>query len=415
MAVRRIGADDGRRVGLAIAGFGAVGASGWRLAGDPAGVVGIQGVRQQPGMVVPLHYTQNVLFQILAGHKPGRMVARATRRTLFLDAADAQARALAQRIEGQPHMLAQLAIAVVQNQAGLLADVAVEEIAERALADEADTSGILFLGAARSDNARAQLANSDQTQAQNRANLGARKASLSAVAAESRRAAADLQRVEELAAKGSVSLRERDQSRATSQLAKANVEKAEADIHIGEQSIKSTQVARASLEAQVKASEAQLGLAQIDLDNTVVRAPRDGQVSESSVRVGQYVAAGSQLLFLVPDKLWVVANFKETQTAHMHVGQRASFTVDALEGGRLNGRIEQIAPATGSEFSVIKVDNASGNFIKIVQRLPIRIAIAADQELAARLRPGMSVEVSVDTRAAEQAAKENAAKTGAIK
>ena len=268
---------------------------------------------------------------------------------------------------------------------------------------------------AQLDNARAQLANSDQTQAQNRANLGARKASLSAVAAESRRAAADLQRVEELAAKGSVSLRERDQSRATSQLAKANVEKAEADIHIGEQSIKSTQVARASLEAQVKAAEAQLGLAQIDLDNTVVRAPRDGQVSESSVRTGQYVAAGSQLLFLVPDKLWVVANFKETQTAHMHVGQRASFTVDALEGSRLNGHIEQIAPATGSEFSVIKADNASGNFIKIVQRLPIRIAIAADQELAARLRPGMSVEVSVDTRAAEQAAKENAAKTGAIK
>ncbi|UBB17368.1 HlyD family secretion protein [Comamonas odontotermitis] len=268
---------------------------------------------------------------------------------------------------------------------------------------------------AQLDNARAQLANSDQTQAQNRANLGARKASLSAVAAESRRAAADLQRVEELAAKGSVSLRERDQSRATSQLAKANVEKAEADIHIGEQSIKSTQVARASLEAQVKAAEAQLGLAQIDLDNTVVRAPRDGQVSESSVRTGQYVAAGSQLLFLVPDKLWVVANFKETQTAHMHVGQRASFTVDALEGGKLNGYIEQIAPATGSEFSVIKADNASGNFIKIVQRLPIRIAIDADQELAARLRPGMSVEVSVDTRAAEQAAKENAAKTGAAK
>ncbi|MFE1572673.1 HlyD family secretion protein [Comamonas odontotermitis] len=268
---------------------------------------------------------------------------------------------------------------------------------------------------AQLDNARAQLANSDQTQAQNRANLGARKASLSAVAAESRRAAADLQRVEELAAKGSVSLRERDQSRATSQLAKANVEKAEADIHIGEQSIKSTQVARASLEAQVKAAEAQLGLAQIDLDNTVVRAPRDGQVSESSVRTGQYVAAGSQLLFLVPDKLWVVANFKETQTAHMHVGQRASFTVDALEGGKLNGYIEQIAPATGLEFSVIKADNASGNFIKIVQRLPIRIAIDADQELAARLRPGMSVEVSVDTRAAEQAAKENAAKTGAAK
>ena len=266
---------------------------------------------------------------------------------------------------------------------------------------------------AQLDNARAQLANSDQTQAQNRANLGSRKASLSAVNAEARRASADLQRVEDLAAKGSVSLRERDQSRATAQLSKANVDKAQADIHIGEQSIKSTQVARASLEAQVKAAEAQLGLAQIDLDNTVVRAPRDGQVSESSVRVGQYVAAGSQLLFLVPDSLWVVANFKETQTAHMHIGQMADFTVDALEGQKLLGHIEQIAPATGSEFSVIKADNASGNFIKIVQRLPIRIAIDPGQELATRLRPGMSVEVHVDTRAAAQAAHGNTPKTGA--
>ena len=266
---------------------------------------------------------------------------------------------------------------------------------------------------AQLDNARAQLANSDQTQAQNRANLGSRKASLSAVNAEARRASADLQRVEDLAAKGSVSLRERDQSRATAQLSKANVDKAQADIHIGEQSIKSTQVARASLEAQVKAAEAQLGLAQIDLDNTVVRAPRDGQVSESSVRVGQYVAAGSQLLFLVPDSLWVVANFKETQTAHMHIGQMADFTVDALEGQKLLGHIEQIAPATGSEFSVIKADNASGNFIKIVQRLPIRIAIDPGQELATRLRPGMSVEVHVDTRAAAQVAHGNTPKTGA--
>ena len=259
------------------------------------------------------------------------------------------------------------------------------------------------------------LSNGDQTQAQNRANLDARKASLAAVDAEARRAGADLQRVEELAAKGSVSLRERDQSRATAQLAKANVQKAQADIHIGEQSIKSTQVSRASLEAQVKAAEAQLGLAQIDLDNTVVRAPRDGQISESSVRVGQYVAAGSQLLFLVPDSLWVVANFKETQTAHMHIGQAASFTVDALEGAQVSGHIEQIAPATGSAFSVIKADNASGNFVKIVQRLPIRIAIDPDQPLAARLRPGMSVEVQVDTRSAAADAERDAAKTGAAK
>ena len=252
---------------------------------------------------------------------------------------------------------------------------------------------------AQLDNARAQLANSDQTQAQNRANLGARKAGLAAVQAEARRAGADLERVEALAAKGSVSLRERDQARATAQLAQANVLKAQADIHIGEETIKSTHVSRASLEAQVQAADAQLALARIDLDNTVIRAPRDGQISEASVRLGQYVTAGSQLMFLVPSQLWVVANFKETQTAHMQIGQSASFTVDALEGQAIHGHVEQIAPATGSEFSVIKPDNATGNFTKVVQRLPVRIRIDPDQPLAARLRPGMSVEARVNTAA----------------
>ncbi|MGB3072355.1 MAG: HlyD family secretion protein [Ottowia sp.] len=252
---------------------------------------------------------------------------------------------------------------------------------------------------AQLDNARAQLANSDQTQAQNHANLGARRASLAAVRAEARRASAELERVEQLAAKGSVSVRERDQVRATAELAQANVQKAQADIHIGEQTIKSTHVSRASLEAQVKAAEAQLGLAEIDLANTVVHAPRDGQISEASVRLGQYVTAGTQLLFLVPKQLWVVANFKETQTAHMQIGQPATFKVDALEGQVIHGRVEQISPATGSEFTIIKTDNATGNFTKIVQRLPIRISIDENQPLAARLRPGMSVEVSVDTEA----------------
>ena len=252
---------------------------------------------------------------------------------------------------------------------------------------------------AQLESARAQLANASQTQAQNQANLGSRKASLLAVEAEARRAQADLQRADDLAARGSVSLRERDQARATAELANANVRKARADITIGEQTIQSTTVSRAGLKAQVQAADAQLGLAKIDLANTVVRAPRDGQLGEASVRLGQYVTAGSQLLFLVPKALWVVANFKETQTAHMDVGQPAYFKVDALDGAQLSGHIDEIAPATGSEFSVLRADNATGNFTKVVQRLPIRIAIDPDQPLAARLRPGMSVIVTVDTTA----------------
>lgn len=245
--------------------------------------------------------------------------------------------------------------------------------------------------------AQAQLANVGQTQAQNQASLSARRATLMAVQAEAQRAQADLQRADDLAARGSVSLRERDQARATSELAQANVRKARADITIGEQAIKSTTVSRAGLQAQVQAAQAQLGLARIDLANTEVRAPRAGQLSEVGVRLGQYVTAGSQLLFLVPDTLWVVANFKETQSAHMRVGQRAHLAVDALGGQRLTGYVSEIAPATGSEFSVLRADNATGNFTKVVQRLPVRIQLDAGQAAAARLRPGMSVVAQVNT------------------
>lgn len=248
-------------------------------------------------------------------------------------------------------------------------------------------------------NAVAQLNNAEQTQAQNTASVGAARANLAAVEAERARAQAEQGRVDELAERGSVSLNERDRVRTTARLAAANVLKAQADIDIAQQRVKSTLVARGGLEAQVSMAEAQLALAKIDLANTVVTAPRDGQVSEATVRRGQYVTAGSQLLFLVPDQLWVVANFKEGQTWRMRIGQPARFTVDAFEGAALTGHVEQIAPATGSEFSVLRPDNASGNFTKVVQRLPIRIAIDPGQELARRLRPGMSVTAEVDTGA----------------
>ncbi|MFP5393406.1 MAG: HlyD family secretion protein [Gammaproteobacteria bacterium] len=250
---------------------------------------------------------------------------------------------------------------------------------------------------AQVDAANAALKNAEQTQAQNRARAGAARASLGAVEAERQRASTELARMEALAARGSVSLSDRDRVRASARSAQANVEKARADIEIAREAITSTTVGRAGLEAQVKNAQAQLELARIDLANTVVKAPRDGQVGEATVRLGQFVSAGTQLLFLVPDALWVVANFKENQTSHMQVGQRARFNVDALDGQALTGRVEQLAPATGSEFSVLRPDNASGNFTKVVQRLPVRIAIDPNQPLARRLRPGMSVLAQVDT------------------
>lgn len=241
------------------------------------------------------------------------------------------------------------------------------------------------------------LENLEQTLASNRATLASRRAELSAAEAELQRALADEKRVNELAERGSVSIRERDQIRASARAAAANVKQAQAAIAIAEQTLKASEVSRGGLQAQVEIAEAAQKRAQIDLDNTVIEAPRDGQVSEVTVRQGQYVAAGSQLLYLVPEQLWVIANYKETQTFAMRPGQPVSIEVDALDGARLSGRVQRLAPATGSEFSVLRPDNATGNFTKVVQRIPVRISIDPNQPLSQRLRPGLSVVTHVDT------------------
>lgn len=244
---------------------------------------------------------------------------------------------------------------------------------------------------------RFDLENLAQTLASDKAEIVSRKADLASAQAEAARSRTDQERVDELASRRSVSVRERDQTRSTARSAEANVDKARAAINIAEQMLKRDQVSRGGLEAQIQIAQANLRLAQIDLENTVIRAPESGQLSAVSVRVGQYVSAGSQLLYLVPPELWVVANYKETQTVDMRIGQAVTFSVDSLDHAVLRGRIERFSPATGSEFSVLRPDNASGNFTKVVQRIPVRISVDPDQPLLFRLRPGMSVIPRVDT------------------
>ncbi len=243
----------------------------------------------------------------------------------------------------------------------------------------------------------ANLDNVNQTIAQNEAAIEQARASIYAAEAERDRSKADADRVAELASRGSVSMRERDSTLAAARAGVANLLKARATLDSARETLKATRVSREGLEASVAAARAQLQAAEINFANTVIVAPQDGQVSEASVRPGQYVSAGSQLLYLVPQSVWVVANFKETQIRHMRIGQPAWFTVDALGRARVRGHVEQLAPATGSEFSVLRPDNASGNFTKVVQRMPVRIRIDSDQPLARRLRPGMSVVAHVDT------------------
>ncbi|MCT8002950.1 HlyD family secretion protein [Sphingomonas sanguinis] len=243
----------------------------------------------------------------------------------------------------------------------------------------------------------ATLANSRQAAASRTASLAAQDAAVANAEAQLMRARADMARVNDLVTDGSVSLRERDQTLATLRQAQAALRQAQAAREIARQDIRTVQVGRGGQQAGVSGAEAARRLAQIDLANTVIRAPEDGRLSEVGVRLGQYVTAGSQLMFLVPPETWVIANFKEAQTARMAVGQSASFTVDGLNNARLKGHVERISPAAGSEFAVLKSDNATGNFTKVPQRIAVRIRIDPGQPLAARLRPGMSVQASVDT------------------
>lgn len=245
-------------------------------------------------------------------------------------------------------------------------------------------------------NQRAQLANSTQAAASRAAGVGSQEAAVQNARAQLMRAQADMARVNDLVRDGSVSLRERDQTLASLRQAQAAVNQALAARTIAQQEVRTVQVGRGGLEAGVQGAQAALRLAQIDLANTVIRAPVDGQLGEIGVRRGQYVTAGTQLMAVVPRMLWVTANFKEAQTGKMRPGQRASFTVDALDGARLTGRVEQLAPAAGSEFAVIRPDNATGNFVKVPQRIAVRIRIDPNQPLAERLRPGMSVRARVE-------------------
>jgi multidrug resistance efflux pump len=250
---------------------------------------------------------------------------------------------------------------------------------------------------------RAALANFAQSRGTARATIAQNEAAVANARAQAERAAADLRRVEELAADGSLSARERDAARATRAQATAAVAQAGAALAIARENERTVEVNRAALDAAVANAEAAVKLAEIDLANTRVVAPRDGQLGQVTVRLGAFVNAGAQLTALVPRAMWVVANMKETQMAGVGIGQPVTFSVDALNGAKLRGHVEQIAPATGSEFSVITPDNATGNFVKIAQRIPVRISIDPNQDLAARLRPGMSVVASIDTAAPKQA------------
>lgn len=182
-------------------------------------------------------------------------------------------------------------------------------------------------------------------------------------------------------------------------------DQAQADFDANVAAVKSASAQILSMHAQIEQAKAQLASAQanraqstIDYRGTIIYSPQDGRVGDRAVRVGQYVQPGTRLLTVVPENdLYLVANFKETQLTHMLPGQTATLHVDAFPGHDFSGVVDSFAPGTGSLFALLPPDNATGNFTKIVQRVPVRIRITDHSDQVKRLLAGMSVTVDVDT------------------
>ncbi|KAA0088466.1 HlyD family secretion protein [Trinickia soli] len=186
----------------------------------------------------------------------------------------------------------------------------------------------------------------------------------------------------------------RDQARATLAANAAAVRSAQTQIDAT-----TAQIAQAR--AQLEAARASLQQAQLDVHDTTLYSPIAGRIGDRSVRIGQYVQPGTRLLTVVPvQSIYLEANFKETQIGHMFPGQPATLHIDALRGVDLHGVVDSFAPGTGAQFALLPPENATGNFTKIVQRVPVRIRVDADPQTRSLLLPGLSVTVDVDTRSA---------------
>jgi membrane fusion protein, multidrug efflux system len=225
-------------------------------------------------------------------------------------------------------------------------------------------------------------------------------AQIQAAKANETKAKQDLARMEDLAAKQVVSKMQLDAARAAAQSATANVVALEQQTAAAGSSIEGAQAGVRLADARFKAAQAARDNANLQISYTSIRAPESGIVSRKQVEPGQLIEAGQPLLTLVADTgVFITANFKETQLGDLRIGQPVEIQVDAYGGVAAKGCVESVSAATGSKFALLPPDNATGNFTKVVQRVPVRIRITEQLGADRPLRPGMSVDVHVDTKA----------------
>ena len=290
------------------------------------------------------------------------------------------------------------AVEIVDNQAVHAGDLL-------AKLDDRDYRAALSKAAAAVAGQKATLANLEATRRLRQAEIKEADAEVAASDAEIARARDDQARYRQLSAHGNASLQTFQKADADDKKAIAAGERSRASLEAARRQLDVIDAQRQQAEAALAGAIADRDMAELNLGYTELRAPVDGAVGNRSARPGAYATIGAQIMSIVPaNGLWIDANFKESQLAAMRPGQAASITADVLPGEKFTGHVESIAPATGAQFSILPAENATGNFTKIVQRVPVRIALDGEASLLGRLRPGLSVTADVDQRPSGSAA-----------
>ncbi|MBS0220331.1 MAG: HlyD family secretion protein [Proteobacteria bacterium] len=243
---------------------------------------------------------------------------------------------------------------------------------------------------ANAANIDAQLAEQQSTIAQARAAVEADRAAITFSQQE-------LQRYSALARTGAASAQRNQQAESDLAQKRAGLERDQAALRAAEAHTGVLQTQRRQADAAIAARQAALAQAKINLEHTNIVAPIDGVIGDRSVRQGQFVQAGARLMSVVPtDRIYLIANYKETQTGRMMPGQPVSIELDTFPGKTIAGTVDSLAPGTGAQFALLPPENATGNFTKIVQRVPVKILLDPKNPLIARIRSGLSATATVD-------------------
>jgi membrane fusion protein, multidrug efflux system len=283
-------------------------------------------------------------------------------------------------------------VAVIDNQEVRAGDLLIR-------LDDRDYRAALARAEAMVAGQRATLANLDATRRLQHAVIDQAQAGIAAADAETVRAHDDQARFQTLARTAAASLQSFQAADADYKKALAGAEKARATLDAAERQLDVIETQKQQTQAALEGALADRDTARLNLGYTELRAPFDGTVGNRSARTGAFAGVGSQLLAIVPARgLWVDANFKENQLAAMRSGEAATIRADVLPNEVFHGHVASLAPATGAQFSVLPAENATGNFTKIVQRVPVRILLDGDASELGRLRPGLSVVADIDLR-----------------